>query len=1191
MLLTVCFLLIVLCCFTPLHQVDAAEKTPVNIAFYNNDVFYTVDQNNQLTGGYAYNLQTALNRYLNWDVTYDYGLWYDCLDRVKTGKSDLVFGAFKTPDREANYAFNQIPIANIINYVCARADEDYLEDDYTKLANKKIGLVKGDAISQEFEDFLTEQQISVNYVEAGSTNALRSLLADGTIDYFINSSMLINTDEKAVQTFSVVPLYIMGTKNQQALLDEFDAAIEKMKTTNPPLMAELLSKVYSTEAINMSNLFDTDTRRFISTAQPLKCGVISDAFPYYYTSRNLEVQGIIPSLIKHITQTSGLNIKLVPFNSMEDALTALEKGDIEMLGMVSNDYYKAQNHQLTLSVPYMTSPTSILKGKSTAPSDEIENIYAIVDTPFGHENILKSDLKEITFKKYDTPQACIDALNNQEVGGAIIENLNALNNEGALKNTDNLISYTANDLYLKHCFAISNTLDVRYVEILDRVIGNLDTTDINLSAINDVSTPYPSSFMILFLNRYKVQLILALIIILITAFFLYYEISSAEKEKLRLGDERFKIAVKQAQVSYFEYDVQTKALLVFNETFAKRHHFLVNQPQKYLLDEDAVNLSTSGKAKLKEAFYTLTHGTNDASIKLKVSGEDQTFYFYIVKLTAIRNKDESLLKILGSVLDITTEQNTLYRYQQEISRSKIIDSLVITTLMVNLSQDKIESNSEYDLFEENGLKGEKYSTFFEKALTLINEEAHIELCRKHVSRGALLNTYVKGHRDIRLSVRIKRQDQLLWIEINAHLIEDPFSGDIICVILPRLAREREALQSALDAANHANTAKSNFLSSISHEIRTPMNAIMGITDIALENPKIQEDPTLYEQLTDIKASSDYLLSIINNMLDISRIESGETTLNKSLLNMDAFIQQIYALISARTKKQKIEFIFKTTPELCKTYIGDADKLQKILINILDNAIKFTPENGQVFFDTHIISKTDHRTMVRFTIRDSGIGMDEAFLKDIFNPFSREKMSEISYIGTGLGMAISKNFANLMGGDIQITSALGKGTTVMVTVPLENNTPVVSNPQIALPKPKDPIKKRPIKDPQFVGKNVLLVEDNALNTLIAKNFLEKMGFTVETAQNGQEAVEQFKSKKAHYYFAILMDIRMPVMNGLDATKAIRQLDQEDSKSIVIIAMTANAFDFDREKSLDAGMNEHLTKPIVINVLADLLKKYC
>ena len=529
----------------------------------------------------------------------------------------------------------------------------------------------------------------------------------------------------------------------------------------------------------------------------------------------------------------------------------------------------------------------------------------------------------------------------------------------------------------------------------------------------------------------------------------------------------------------------------------------------------------------------------------------------------------------------------------------------------------------------------------------------------------------------------------------------------------KLEQQSQVLSDALEAAEQANRAKTAFLSNMSHEIRTPMNAIIGLDNIALNDPETPEKTKEY--LEKIDASAEHLLNLINDILDMSRIESGRLTLRNEQFSFSAFLEAINTMFSSQSAEKGLDYHCHITGEVEDYYIGDNMKLRQVLINILGNAVKFTPEGGSISLDVEQKAHYDGKSTLCFTVTDTGIGMSEDFLPRIFDAFAQEDSSTTSQYGSsGLGLAITKNIVEMMNGSIDVQSRKGEGSTFTVTVTLadairsetEKDAPqirpedmtvlIVDDDPIAcehaklvlekagiasetassgadavemvrlrharrapynlilvdwkmpemdgvettrrirsiighesaiiiltayrwddileeavqagvdsfIPKPlfanavleefSSSLKKKNMiasgqqMKAELEGRRILLAEDVPINAEIMIMVLQARGMEADLAENGRIAVEKFSGHPAGYYDAILMDMRMPEMDGLDATRAIRAMDREDARQIPVIALTANAFDEDVQRSLQAGLNAHLSKPVQPESLYETLE---
>ena len=398
-------------------------------------------------------------------------------------------------------------------------------------------------------------------------------------------------------------------------------------------------------------------------------------------------------------------------------------------------------------------------------------------------------------------------------------------------------------------------------------------------------------------------------------------------------------------------------------------------------------------------------------------------------------------------------------------------------------------------------------------------------------------------------------------------------------------KQQQKLEEALKEAKIASEAKSDFLSNMSHEIRAPMNAIIGMTKLAKD--ELSKDPSaVKDYLNQIDKSSNYLLGLLNDILDMSRIEKNKLELHRELVKGSELMESCIQMITPMMEQKNISFTYYKPDEAFNHYelYLDAMRVKQILMNVLNNAAKFTGENGKVSLRIKKVKQSAHRRSDQITISDNGCGMSKEFVKRIFQPFSQENNPYTNQIqGTGLGLALTNKIVTAMGGSIEIESTLNKGTKVTILLPY---TFRVQEGLAAKPSPV-------IFDKMLSGKHILLCEDRPLNAVIAGKLLAKKGMIVTNATDGKEALDLFSQSKVGYYAAILMDIRMPRLNGLEATKAIRELKRKDAKEVPIIAMTANAFTSDQQESKKAGMNAHLSKPIqpelLFATLAKLIKR--
>ena len=427
----------------------------------------------------------------------------------------------------------------------------------------------------------------------------------------------------------------------------------------------------------------------------------------------------------------------------------------------------------------------------------------------------------------------------------------------------------------------------------------------------------------------------------------------------------------------------------------------------------------------------------------------------------------------------------------------------------------------------------------------------------------------------------QKQQQELQAEKEANLRLEQYNIHLTQVN-DELRQAQDIAAEALQSAERASKAKTDFLANMSHDIRTPMNAIIGIT--TLMKNELHQPEKLAEHLGKLENSGQLLLGIINNILDMSRIESGKTTLNVEKMNLPQQISQLDSIIRQQAGQRRQTFTVNTHLQH-ENVLADPNRLNRVLMNILSNAVKYTPTGGHIRFEVDELPRNEHYARYRFVVQDDGIGMSEAYQKTLFDPFTREERSGTNKVqGTGLGMAITKNIVDLMGGSINVESTTGKGTRfeVVLEFPVDAEADTVPEAQVL---PEEEEETSPLSGMKF-----LCAEDNAINAEILEMLLEANGASCTICSNGQEIVDAFASVKPGEYDMILMDVQMPVMDGLEAARRIRSGENPLGRIIPILAMTANAFLEDMQKSREAGMDEHLSKPVDIAALEQTVKRF-
>ncbi len=525
------------------------------------------------------------------------------------------------------------------------------------------------------------------------------------------------------------------------------------------------------------------------------------------------------------------------------------------------------------------------------------------------------------------------------------------------------------------------------------------------------------------------------------------------------------------------------------------------------------------------------------------------------------------------------EKEALHRREKQTLLTAVGDTYPFMAAM-DLTDDRLDFIWMNGKIQENHAIGSKASDLYRWAYERIAKE-HQEIYASTMNGEAVIRALESGKRMVWLEYKFTFSDgSIHWLSARVVRIRDDTSNHVRVVYLTSIVDEQKAaeeeqrslLESSLASAHAANEAKSRFLSNMSHDIRTPMNAIIGMATLLAHDAGEKEKVLSYSEK--ISASGKQLLGIINDILDMSKIESGKTVLHLSDFTIEEIAGQVETVFRPLAEQKKQTFHISVEDMKEKRFEGDLSRVLQVLNNVVSNAVKYTPEGGRIAFTIRSLrAHPAHYGRFAFRVEDNGIGMTKEFQAHLFDAFARDEARVQSIQGTGLGMAITKNLVELMGGTIQVESEIGKGSTfdIILDFKVAKGNPAAAADAMAI-------------DPAVLkGMHFLCAEDNELNAEILAELLSMNGATCEIAENGEKAVALFEQATVGTYDMILMDVQMPVMNGYEATRAIRASASAEAKDIPIIAMTANAFAEDIQKSLQSGMNAHVSKPIDMEIL--------
>ncbi len=665
----------------------------------------------------------------------------------------------------------------------------------------------------------------------------------------------------------------------------------------------------------------------------------------------------------------------------------------------------------------------------------------------------------------------------------------------------------------------------------------------------------------------------------------------------------------QTELFHFTYNIQTRVVeqeqkLV--DTYSL-DRFYYNMPYGF----SDTNVVEEDREVYNDMYRRLDDGAPFSSAEFRVTSD-----LHWARVSIYQESPGSHI-YQGIVQDVSEQYNYLIHQvqQRELDKNRLrrkeleaqqllraISETYDLIISVNLTQDYYNMVDADRFITKESASG-SFQEVIDYHASLVAKE-YRDVYYNTFSRSALIQAFQSGQKSVYLEYQQLGDDgQYHWLATHTMFVDNPFSDDILEITIiknidERVNKEAETqriLRDALLVAERANDAKSDFLSRMSHDIRTPMNAIIGMTTIAaaeIDNPE-----KVKECLVKIGISSKFLLSLVNDILDLAKIESGKMSISHQRFSTQELFNSILTSTSGLTKSKQQKLSYSVDENLSEYYLGDLLRIQQICLNLLSNAHKFTPERGQIRFSAQLADRNESMDRLKLVIADNGVGISEAFLDKLFEPFSQDTGMQ-NRKGSGLGLAIVQNLLHLMGGTIRVYSQPGQGSKFVVELPLQR--PVEESTaqdadqlleanvhQVADTTNRQLHHKGTSQEILFQGQHILLVEDNEFNQDVAKTILEMHNLQVDIAADGYEAVKQFTASEPGHYLAIFMDIQMPGIDGYEATRQIRKSSHPSAGTVPIYAMTANAFATDVNAAKQHGMNGHISKPVDFDLVAQIL----
>jgi len=1198
--------------FASLVPAAAAEQTnnrTVKAGVFHFDGYHMKDEDGGLTG-YGVEFLNLVSRYshLNFSYVGYERSWDDMLAMLENGEIDVVTSARKTPQREEMFAFSS-PIGRNSTVLSIRSDDtERRPGNYGTYDGMTVGVVAGSSQNLSLEAFAAEKGFSYHEIEYTEAGQLTADLQSGVIDAILSSNLRRPENEKTLDTIETDYFYAIVRKDDTELLAELNYAIEQMDVNEGDWANVLYYKYYGASHDSASTLTERELayiQDVVSGKKRITVTSMGDWKPYSYVEDGV-LKGILPDYFAGIMEAAGLPYEIVvPEDRAEYSELAYHDGVDVVIDAQRNGFTTGSRRDSGFYTDaYLSTGIALVTRKDF--TGEISTL-AVSDAQ-GEILLEHALLGDAQILNCPTRESALQAVVDKRADAAYVYTYTAqsfVNNDS----TDSLRFSVLNSMRFDFMMYVRSSCDHELITILDNYIHQMPD-----DVINQLITKYTAN----------------------------------KPENMSLSQYMLANPELAALTALLCAGAIGAILLLYLRSHWNRKLFHTTERANRELGEQLAIVSTLSRDYL--TIYAVNAQSATARI-VKMSdapagldGNSQTSFSY------------------SELIDEYIHSHVLPEDRPYLEKALALDTVM----------EKLDSGAEYSgTFRV--LTGGEIQTFQFTYVTYLTADG---------SGRDPGDSFLAGFRNINEIVR-KEQEQ------------------------------KAILEDALAEAQHANAAKTTFLNNMSHDIRTPMNAIIGFTSLAVTHIDNQEQVKGY--LEKILTSSKHLLSLINDILDMSRIESGKVKLEENEASLPEIMHDLKTIVQADVKAKQLSFYVDTLDVMNETIICDKLRLNQVLLNILSNAMKYTKPGGTV--SVRIIQMDgapEGYASYQFRIRDTGIGMSKEFLSNLFEPFEREQTATVSGIqGTGLGLAITKNIVEMMNGTITVTSEVGKGSEFVVSFQfrvkedrddveylekLGNQRALVVDDDIhtctsvskmlssigmrsdwttrgeealvrtefALEQ-KDPFRvilldwlipdlngvetarrlrrimgdetaiiiltaydwgdieqeareagvtafcSKPLflselrevltapyrerekleapdaPDQYLHGKRALLVEDNELNQEIARTVLEEAGLTIDTANDGTEAVEAIETAQAGTYDLILMDIQMPVMDGYEAARTIRAMEDPAKARIPIVAMTANAFEEDRQRAIDAGMDDHLPKPIDIPKLLDTLKR--
>lgn len=1200
--------ILAICCivfFTPVNCLASQEKFPprtVTVGFNEYPGYNEISFDGTRTG-YGYEFLRLIAPYANLKfiyVGYDKS-WNDVMHMLEEGRVDLVTGVRKPIGRDSKFAYNSHGIGTSFTILLT----DYMQTafrpgDLDSYKDLHIGMLKNSNCNESFEAFAKQNNLQYTARYYDSLSIMHMDLRDGSLNAILTSdARTLYNFETVLERFDSAPYYAVTRKVDKDLMDRINYAVSKLDVDHPNWRSEL-NREHFINVRNNDVKLNFDERLYLTSMQksnqPIKVLINPDRAPYAYIDKDGNPGGIFYDLLKQAAEQCDFKYELITAKSTEQYNAITTSGLADVVFDSPSTLYDAEIKGYNVTTSYYDGNFAEIyrKGesdfKTVAVKTGASNMNSVYHAMYGDKEIIE----------YPSIDACIEAVKNGKADCCYMYIYTAANYVAAdIKGT--LAYEPVRGHYTKFRIAVKQTANPLLYSVMNKFANSVtDDTMRNLIAKHRVDEAFD-------FTTYVYRNPLGFVVGALSLFLFIVGGIAYMQHKRRVVEQKKEAEIRRVKDMMDEMTASFP-MGIFSYTYDDLKILLSNEEARRLLSLDFTEgTQLSEKTIVRNIFQEDIpkilaiandfHNIGDQiDYEFRVKLEDGS-YANVLATTKLQAFEDGTKYVLTGLKDNTEQVRTNRLLLQE--RATFRDSLLNKARYTfnfdvdngYVNEDIITSDGK-SILSMLGLKAPvKYNDIGKKVLEVLKIQLEKKELEKAFSCEGLKETYMTGSKVEAIEYYLPtldiyaRTQCFLYEDLDTgHLMATFFSYDITASVQEEIAK-RDLLKASMEATDRANAAKTEFLSQMSHDIRTPMNAIIGMTAIASSH--LDDRTRLEDCLKKIDTSSKHLLGLINEVLDMSKIESGNVSLAREVFDLTQLVDSLLIMTRVQLNEKRHKLVVNTDGIEHKQVIGDKERVQQVFMNFMTNAIKYTPNGGEIKLS--IFEKPTGRqnySCYECVFEDNGIGMSPEFLKRIFEPFSRAEDSRTSKIqGTGLGMSIAKSIVNMMNGTIEIESEINVGTKFTVVIYLENPEEVAT-----IENTDNVTTLDSFEELDYAGKRALIVDDNEINAEILGEILSMTGMAIEYASNGKEAVDKMLEVETGYYDIVFMDIQMPGMNGYSATRAIRELSDEYYKRVPIIAMTANAFSEDVQMSQSAGMNEHISKPVDIAKLMKSLKHW-